>query len=121
MKNQELRARVIAYNKAVAADRKVAEIVKAVGLEIADRPMAPPNRPGYSWIPHLSTTSKTISWVESEYDPTLPGTAENPIPYEADMTVYPNYYYIFDGVRKVWMDAESCIEPEWDDERFAEI
>lgn len=121
MKNKELRERVLAYNREVAAAREVQGIVKAVGLTINERPQSPPNRPGYTWEPYLSTTSKLISWVESEYDPTLPGTEENPIKYADGITPLPNYYYTLDRVRKVWTDSEICVDPDWDDERFVEF
>lgn len=120
MKNQELRERVLAYNREVAKAREVAEIVDAVGLTIDARPQSPPSRPGHAWQPYLSTTSKLISWVESDYDATLAGTAENPIPYAEGLSPLPNYYYTCDGVRKVWT-GEAGQNPAWDDDNFVEF
>ena len=59
-------------------------------------------------------------WVESEYASTMPGTKETPIPYASGLTAYPNYYYVLDGVRKVWT-GEATVSPAWDDERFTEM
>lgn len=119
--NEELRKRVIAYNVQVTAQREAYEVVKQLGITIASKPSAPPDRPGLTWIPYQAQAGGPISWVESEYDPTLPGTVENPIKFTKELTVYPNYYYILDGVRKVWMATESYIDPDWEDERFVEF
>ena len=102
------------------ADREMCRIVSAAGITIDPQPTAPPNRPGYSWIPKQLTAGGTIMWTESEYDSTMPGTAETPIPYATGLTVYPNYYYTLDGVRKVWM-GEETVSPAWDDEDFVEF
>lgn len=120
MKDQELRARVIAYNKAVAAQRKVCEIVTACGITIDPEPEHPPDRPGLTWVPTQAIAGGPITWVESEYDPTLPGTAETPLEFKPGATVYPNYYYTLGGVRKVWT-GEITTGPEWEDERFVEF
>lgn len=45
------------------------------------------------------------------------GTAENPIAWKDSMTPYSNFYYVKDGVRKVWT-GENSEMPSWDDERF---
>lgn len=119
--NEELRKRVIAYNVQVATQREVYEVVKELGITIASKPSIPPDRPGMKWIPYQGKTGGPISWVESEYDSTLPGTVETPIGYSEGLTVYPNYYYILDGVCKVWMDSEICMGPDWGDERFVEF
>lgn len=108
---------IIAYAK---ADRETCRIVSAAGITVDPEPSAPPSRPGYTWIPRQLSAGCSIMWVESEYQPTMPGTAETPIPYTAGLTVYPNYYYILGGVRKVWM-GEITASPAWDDERFAEF
>lgn len=120
MKDLELRERVIAYNRQVAADREVVAIVQAAGITIDTKPDTPPARTGLNWIPYQAKAGGSISWTESEYDPTLPGTAETPIPFEDGLTVYPNYYYTRDGMRKVWIGAESAA-PEWDDDNFVEF
>lgn len=108
---------IIAYAK---ADRKMCRVVSAAGITIDPEPSAPPSRPGYSWIPRQLSAGGSIMWVESEYQPTMPGTAETPISYITGLTVYPNYYYTLDGVRKVWTGDETTA-PAWDDERFAEF
>lgn len=120
MKDQELRQRVITYNREVAAQREVCQIIAACGITIDDRPDAPPDRPGLTWIPTQAVAGGNISWVESEYDPALPGTAETPIVYKAGLTAYPNYYYTNDGVRKVWT-GEITENPDWTDSRFVEF
>lgn len=108
---------IIAYAK---ADRKMCRVVSAAGITIDPEPSSPPSRPGYSWIPKQISAGGAIMWVESEYDSTMPGTKETPIPYVAGLTAYPNYYYVLDGVRKVWT-GEATVSPAWDDERFAEM
>lgn len=120
MKDQVLRQRVIEYNKRVAADREVVAIVQAAGITIESRPDAPPDRPRLTWIPYQAKAGGPITWTESEYDPALPGTAETPLEYKPGATVYPNYYYTLDGVRKVWT-GEVADAPSWGDERFVEF
>lgn len=101
----------------VKADRATCRIVAAAGITIKPEPEAPPNRPGLRWIPHQTRAGGAITWIESEYDASLPGTSENPIAFEAGMTVYPNYFYTLGGVRKVWAGVAEAT-PEWTDERF---
>lgn len=120
MKNAELRERVIAFNKRVKANREIVETLEAAGITVEAKPSAPPNRPGYSWIPQQLTVGGSIMWVESDYDSTAPGTAENPIEYTDGLTVYPNYYYTLDGVRKVWMGADHA-QPEWENADFVKF
>lgn len=104
----------------VKADRATCKIVAAAGITISPEPEAPPNRPGLKWIPRQTKAGGAITWVESEYDASLPGTSENPIAFEPGMTVYPNYFYALDGVRKVWAGVAEA-EPEWTDERFEKL
>lgn len=104
----------------VKADRATCRIVAEAGITIKPEPEAPPARPGLSWIPHQQMAGGAITWVESKYDATLPGTSENPIAFEDGMTVYPNYFYTLGGVRKVWAGVAEA-EPEWEDERFEEM
>lgn len=118
--NEDLRKRVIAYNVQVAAQREVYDVVQQLGITIDTRPSAPPDRPGLTWVPHQAVAGGNISWVESEYDPTLPGTKETPLEYKPGATVYPNYYYALDGVRKVWT-GEVTTGPAWEDSQFVEF
>lgn len=104
----------------VKADRATCRIVAEAGITIKPEPEAPPNRPGLKWIPRQTKAGGAITWVESEYDATLPGTSENPIAFEAGMTVFPNYFYTLGGVRKVWAGVAEAT-PEWTDERFEEL
>ena len=104
----------------VKADRATCKIVAAAGITIKPEPEAPPNSPGMKWIPRQTKAGGAITWVESEYDATLPGTSENPIAFEAGMTVFPNYFYTLGGVRKVWAGVAEAV-PEWTDERFEEL
>lgn len=48
------------------------------------------------------------------------GTVDNPIVWKDGATAYPNFYYVKDGVRKVWT-GENSEMPSWDDERFVEF
>lgn len=104
----------------VKADRATCKIVAAAGITIKPEPEAPPNRPGLRWIPHQTRAGGAITWIESEYDASLPGTKETPIAFEAGMTVYPNYFYTLNGVRKGWAGVAEAA-PEWEDERFEEM
>lgn len=110
LSNEEIVARA-------KADRATCKTVAACGITIDPEPQHPPDRPGLTWIPTQATAGGPITWTESEYDPTLPGTKETPLEFKAGATVYPNYYYTRDGVRKVWT-GEITEGPEWDDERF---
>lgn len=96
-------------------------IVAAVGITIEEEPLKLPSRPGYKWIPKQMKAAGPIVWVESEYDSTLPGTKETPIEFVEGITVLPNYYYIFNDVRKLWAGNESTYSPSWDDENFVEF
>ena len=104
----------------VKADRETCRIVAEAGITINPEPGAPPNRPGLKWVPHQTMAGGAITWIESEYDATLPGTSENPIAFEPDMEVFPNYFYILDGARKVWTGVVE-VGPKWEDERFEEL
>lgn len=104
----------------VKVDRAMCRIVSAAGITISPEPEAPPNRPGLSWIPHQATAGGPITWIESEYDASLPGTTENPIGFAEGLTVYPNYFYTLDGVKKVWTGQQDSA-PAWNDDRFVEI
>lgn len=102
------------------ADRAVCKTVAAAGITVEAEPSAPPDRPGLTWIPTQAVAGGPITWVESEYDPDLPGTKETPLEYKPGLTAYPNYYYTLDGVRKVWT-GEVTENPDWADERFVEF
>lgn len=102
------------------ADRAMCKTVTAAGITIDPEPQDPPDRPGLTWVPTQSKAGGPITWTESEYDPSLPGTAETPIVYKPGLTAYPNYYYTNDGVRKVWT-GEITENPVWDDARFVEF
>ena len=43
---------------------------------------------------------------------------ETPITFVENLTVLPNYYYILNGVRKLWAGNEVTYNPSWDDENF---
>lgn len=101
-------------------DRTVCKAVEAVGITVDPEPEHPPDRPGLTWVPTQAIAGGPITWVESEYDATLPGTAENPLVYKPGLTAYPNYYYTSDDVRKVWT-GEITENPAWDDDRFVEF
>ena len=104
----------------VKADRETCRIVAEAGITIKPEPGTPPNRPGLTWIPHQAKAGGPITWIESEYDASLPGTSETPIAFEAGLTVYPNYFYRLDGVRKVWT-GEIAAGPDWSDIWFVEM
>ena len=104
----------------VKADRATCRIVSAAGITISPEPETPPNRPGYYWVPYQAVAGGSIAWIESGYDASMPGTAENPAAYVLGVTVYPNYYYVLDGIRKVWMGAPHAA-PAWDNEHFVKI
>lgn len=113
LSNEEIVARA-------KADRIACKIVAAAGITIDPEPTAPPDRPGLTWVPYQATAGGAIAWVESEYDPSLPGTAETPIVFKPGAMVYPNYYYTNGGVRKVWT-GEVVTGPAWEDSRFVEF
>lgn len=48
------------------------------------------------------------------------GTADNPFPWSDDVPCIPNAYYVYDGVRKVWM-GEPQSGADWNDSGFAEV
>lgn len=104
----------------VKADRETCRIVAEAGITIKPEPEAPPNRPGLRWIPRQQRTGGAITWIESDYDASLPGTQETPIVFEAGMKVFPSYFYTLGGARKVWTGVAEA-EPEWTDDRFEEM
>lgn len=73
---------------------------------------------GFDWrIYSVNDVVVRKDYVEQEVKV---GTADNPIGWKEGMTAYPNFYYVKDGVRKVWTGENSEI-PSWDDERFVEF
>lgn len=64
----------------------------------SDKPSDPPSRPGYKWKLTYTWGNSSMAWEEVE-DPDAQGTSDNPIPWEAGMVVYANYFYTADGVR----------------------
>lgn len=94
---------------AVQPIMELGKLADAVGITAEDKPTELPDRPGYKWEPMLNTESKTIGWQEVE-DPEAQGTADNPIAWEAGMTVYANYFYISDDVRYVCVQSGAPIE-----------
>lgn len=102
------------------ADRAVCQTVATAGITVETEPSSPPDRPGLTWVPRQLTAGGPITWLESEYDPTLPGTRETPIVFKPGATVYPNYYYSLEGVRKVWT-GKIVTGPAWDDSWFVEF
>lgn len=97
------------------------DIIKEVGITIEEKPLELPSRPGYIWIPRQKVAGGAITWTESSYDSTMPGTKETPIAFVENLTVLPNYYYILNGVRKLWAGNEATYNPSWDDENFIEF
>lgn len=73
---------------------------------------------GYDW--RIITVNDVVVRKEYIAQETPVGTAENPITWTAGMTVYPNFYYTLDGVRKVWTGADPA-SPEWTDVGFVEF
>lgn len=45
------------------------------------------------------------------------GTADNPIVWKVGMSLIPNAYYTYDGVRKIWT-GEAGVVATWDDNNF---
>lgn len=109
---------IITYAK---RDHEICRTISQVGITIEEKPLELPNRPGYKWIPHQEVAQGPITWIESDYDATMPGTQENPIEFVEGLTVLPNYYYILNGIRKLWAGNESVYNPSWDDENFIEF
>lgn len=105
----------------VVADREGAakKVLDEMGITIEPMP-DPPERPGYHWIRVQKVAGGSITCELSDYDPTMPGTMETPMEFEDGMTVKQNFFYIRDGVRKVWMGAKDAT-PSWDDDDFVEF
>ena len=73
---------------------------------------------GFDWnIYSVNDVVVRKEYVEQEYPV---GTKDAPIIWKDGATAYPNFYYIKDGVRKVWTGAEPAM-PSWDDENFVEF
>ena len=73
---------------------------------------------GFDWrIYSVNDVVVRKDYVEQE---TPVGTADNPIVWKDGATAYPNFYYVKDGVRKVWT-GENSEMPSWNDERFVEF
>ena len=73
---------------------------------------------GFDWrIYSVNDVVVRKDYVEQEVKV---GTADNPIGWKKGMMAYPNFYYVKDGVRKVWT-GENSEMPSWDDERFVEF
>ncbi len=48
------------------------------------------------------------------------GNAENPIEWAGELKLYRNFYYIHEGVRKVWFGGQG-VTASWDDPDFVEF
>lgn len=74
---------------------------------------------GFDWVNrYLGDVLVSQTYVEQE-NPA--GTADNPIVWKAGMTLIQNAYYIYDGVRKVWMGEADAAADSFDDEGFVEF
>lgn len=73
---------------------------------------------GYDW--KVFKVNDIIVYKEYIEQENPVGVAENPIVWVEGMTVYPNFYYTHEGIKKVWMNSKSAT-PSWNDEDFIEI
>ena len=90
-------------------------VARAGGISVA---VEQSDKLGFDWrIYSVNDTVVRKDYVEQEVKV---GTADNPIVWKDGATAYPNFYYIKDGVRKVWT-GENSEMPSWDDERFVEF
>lgn len=73
---------------------------------------------GFDWrIFYVNNIAVRKEYIEQE-NPF--GTADNPIIWKEGMSLIPNAYYTYDGVRKVWT-GEAGAMAAWDDEKFVEM
>lgn len=73
---------------------------------------------GFDWrIFYVNNIAVRKEYIEQE-NPF--GTADNPIIWKEGMSLIPNAYYTYDGVRKVWMGKAGAMAA-WDDEKFVEM
>lgn len=93
--------------------------IQEAGITVEPRPIDLPTRPGYEWKPIQMVAGGSVTWVLSDYDPTLPGTKANPITFKDGMEVLQNYNYIRDGVMKVWFGSQHA-HPAWDDANWVD-
>lgn len=83
--------------------------------------IVPSDKTGFDWkVFYVNDIVVRKDYIEHVGDTETPGTAESPIPWEAELVLYPNTYYTFEGVRKVWM-GEFGVTADWTDERFVEF
>lgn len=83
---------------AIRADKKVVDVIDAIGIVIEEKPSIATPRPGFKWVPYQEKAGGAITWIE-EADPNAKGTSEAPIEFVSDMEVWANYYYT-DGTNK---------------------
>lgn len=73
---------------------------------------------GFDWrIFYVNNIAVRKEYIEQE-NPF--GTADNPIIWKEGMSLIPNAYYTYDGIRKVWT-GEAGAMAAWDDEKFVEM
>ena len=73
---------------------------------------------GFDW--NIYSVNDVVVRKDYVAQETTMGTADNPITWKDGATAYPNFYYVKDGVRKVWTGTDWAM-PSWDDERFVEF
>lgn len=100
----------------IDANRKTAQQVENAGgirEEITQS-----DKIGFDWrIFYVNNIAVRKEYIEQE-NPF--GTADNPIIWKEGMSLIPNAYYTYDGVRKVWT-GEAGAMAAWDDEKFVEM
>lgn len=113
---EELRQRVLEYNRSVKRAREIEAIVNdAGGLK---RTIIQSDKLGFDW----KRTYVNDILVKSEYiaQDNPQGTESTPIAWEEGMELYQNFFYIHENVRKVWMGQNGVIA-SWNDESWAEF
>lgn len=70
---------------------------------------------GFDWL--VTEVGGVVVKREYKAQDNPVGVADNPIPWAEDVPCIPNAYYIYNGVRKVWM-GEARGSADWDDNNF---
>ncbi len=114
---EELRERVLAFNRERAEHREIVAMVnEAGGIRKSEAEQS--DKLGYDW--RRTYVGETLVYTEYIPQENPSGTADNPIPWDEKTLLYPNFFYTHDGVRKVWT-GEAGVTALWDDDRWEEF
>lgn len=116
MEKEKLLNKAKAVRETMDANAATAAMVEAAGG--IKTTITQSDKLGYDWE-NFYVNEVLVRQVYIEQENPV-GTEDNPIPWAADVLLFPNFYYTHEGVRKVWT-GKSGVTASWEDGNFAEF